>query len=136
MGVRSESISYTSDFFDQLHIFAVKLLSEGGAYADDTDQETVSSCNLLWGFEDGKRVRERRRGKGRGKGFLVGRERCFLEGEEVRWWGGGGGGEGKGVGKQGDRKGRGRSEIVTERELEEENKRHEQKTRMRMKLLD
>ncbi|ORY86037.1 tRNA synthetases class I, catalytic domain-domain-containing protein [Leucosporidium creatinivorum] len=41
LGVKADSTSYTSDYFDQLHIFCVQLIKQGDAYADDTEQELM-----------------------------------------------------------------------------------------------
>lgn len=42
LGIKADATSYTSDFFDQLHIYCVQMIKEGHAYADDTEQEKVS----------------------------------------------------------------------------------------------
>lgn len=47
LGVKGEKISYTSDYFDQLNMYCVKMIKDGNAYADDTDQETVRSFPFL-----------------------------------------------------------------------------------------
>ena len=41
MGIRPDTLSYTSDYFDYLYAMALRLIKEGHAYADDTDQETM-----------------------------------------------------------------------------------------------
>ena len=41
MGVKPDKLSYTSDYFDYLYDMCKRLISEGHAYADDTDQETM-----------------------------------------------------------------------------------------------
>lgn len=41
MGVRPDKISHTSDYFDELYDFCVRMLKDGKAYADDTDQLTM-----------------------------------------------------------------------------------------------
>ncbi|KIP08865.1 hypothetical protein PHLGIDRAFT_103677 [Phlebiopsis gigantea 11061_1 CR5-6] len=38
LDVHGDSISHTSDYFDQLYDLAVKIIKEGKAYADDTEQ--------------------------------------------------------------------------------------------------
>ncbi len=38
-----DRLFYASDFFPKLHDFAIKLISEGKAYVDDQDAETISS---------------------------------------------------------------------------------------------
>ncbi|KAH6658267.1 tRNA synthetases class I, catalytic domain-containing protein [Truncatella angustata] len=41
MGVKPDSLTYTSDYFDHLYDTCLKLIKEGHAYADDTDVETM-----------------------------------------------------------------------------------------------
>ncbi|KAL2197716.1 tRNA synthetases class I, catalytic domain-containing protein [Corynascus similis CBS 632.67] len=41
MGIKPDYVSYTSDYFDYLYEMCVRLIKEGHAYADDTDQETM-----------------------------------------------------------------------------------------------
>lgn len=41
MGIKPDTLSYTSDYFDYLYSMALRLIKEGHAYADDTDQETM-----------------------------------------------------------------------------------------------
>ncbi|EFX00299.1 glutamyl-tRNA synthetase [Grosmannia clavigera kw1407] len=41
MGIKADKLSYTSDYFDYLYDMALRIIKEGGAYADDTDQETM-----------------------------------------------------------------------------------------------
>ncbi|KIH92833.1 glutamyl-tRNA synthetase [Sporothrix brasiliensis 5110] len=41
MGIRPDTLSYTSDYFDYLYAMALRLIQEGHAYADDTDQDTM-----------------------------------------------------------------------------------------------
>ena len=41
MGIKPDVLSYTSDYFDYLYDMCVRLIKEGHAYADDTDQETM-----------------------------------------------------------------------------------------------
>lgn len=41
LGIKGDRVSYTSDYFDQLHIFCVQMIKDGKAYADDTEQEKV-----------------------------------------------------------------------------------------------
>ncbi|GFP55638.1 hypothetical protein ACSS6W_008989 [Trichoderma asperelloides] len=43
MGIKPDSLTYTSDYFDYLYDMCKKLISMGKAYADDTDQETMRS---------------------------------------------------------------------------------------------
>jgi len=42
MGITPDSVSYTSDYFQHLHDECVRIISEGLAYADDTDAETMA----------------------------------------------------------------------------------------------
>ncbi|KAK2764806.1 glutamyl-tRNA synthetase [Colletotrichum kahawae] len=41
VGITPDAVSYTSDYFDYLYETCVRLIKEGHAYADDTDQETM-----------------------------------------------------------------------------------------------
>lgn len=41
MGIKPDTLTYTSDYFDYLHDMCIRLIKEGHAYADDTDQETM-----------------------------------------------------------------------------------------------
>jgi len=41
MGIKPDVLSYTSDYFDYLYDMCIRLIKEGHAYADDTDQETM-----------------------------------------------------------------------------------------------
>ncbi|KAL2122239.1 hypothetical protein VTJ04DRAFT_2694 [Mycothermus thermophilus] len=41
MGIKPDFVTYTSDYFDYLYDMCVRLIKEGHAYADDTDQETM-----------------------------------------------------------------------------------------------
>ncbi|KAF1954127.1 glutamyl-tRNA synthetase [Byssothecium circinans] len=41
MGIKADSVSYTSDYFQQLYEMCVRMLKEGTAYADDTVQEQM-----------------------------------------------------------------------------------------------
>lgn len=41
MGITPDKLTYTSDYFDYLYDMCKRLISEGNAYADDTDQETM-----------------------------------------------------------------------------------------------
>lgn len=46
LGIKGDRVSYTSDYFDQLHIFCVQMIKNGKAYADDTEQEKVCSFDM------------------------------------------------------------------------------------------
>lgn len=37
LGIETQRLTYTSDYFEQLYKLAQKLISNGNAYADDTD---------------------------------------------------------------------------------------------------
>lgn len=50
--VHGDSISHTSDYFDQLYYLAVKIIKEGKAYADDTEQMQVQRLNLFLQEDD------------------------------------------------------------------------------------
>ncbi|KAM3548003.1 hypothetical protein ARSEF4850_009674 [Beauveria asiatica] len=39
LGIETQRLTYTSDYFEQLYELAKKLISDGNAYADDTDPE-------------------------------------------------------------------------------------------------
>ena len=41
LGIKGDALSYTSDHFDLLYDYAVKLIKQGDAYVDDTPQETM-----------------------------------------------------------------------------------------------
>ncbi|PYI12216.1 glutamyl-tRNA synthetase [Aspergillus sclerotiicarbonarius CBS 121057] len=41
MGIKPDRTSYTSDYFDELYEYGLKIIRQGDAYADDTDQETM-----------------------------------------------------------------------------------------------
>lgn len=41
IGVDSSVVSHTSDYFDQMYELAVKMIKDGKAYVDDTDQQTM-----------------------------------------------------------------------------------------------
>ncbi|CAG7935219.1 unnamed protein product [Penicillium olsonii] len=41
MGIHPDKVSYTSDYFNQLHDYCVKIIQSGNAYADDTDKVTM-----------------------------------------------------------------------------------------------
>ena len=46
LDIKSEVVTHTSDYFDQLYELAVKIIKEGKAYADDTEQMQVSDAFL------------------------------------------------------------------------------------------
>lgn len=41
MEIVGDTVSHSSDYFDLLADYAVKIIKEGNAYADDTDGATV-----------------------------------------------------------------------------------------------
>jgi glutamyl-tRNA synthetase len=41
IGIKPDRTSYTSDYFEKLYEYCVRMIKEGHAYADDTDQETM-----------------------------------------------------------------------------------------------
>ncbi|CAG8124601.1 unnamed protein product [Penicillium salamii] len=41
MGIKPNKMTYTSDYFDELFDYCVKIIKQGDAYADDTDKETM-----------------------------------------------------------------------------------------------
>ena len=41
MGIRPDKTSYTSDYFEELYQYCVRMLKEGTAYADNTEQMTM-----------------------------------------------------------------------------------------------
>ena len=41
MGIKPDKTSYTSDYFEELYQYCVRMLKEGKAYADDTEQQTM-----------------------------------------------------------------------------------------------
>ncbi|KAJ2714986.1 glutamate--tRNA ligase [Coemansia spiralis] len=41
LGIRADTVSHTSDYFATLYKYAVRLIEQGQAYVDDTDQETM-----------------------------------------------------------------------------------------------
>lgn len=56
MGIKPDKLSYTSDYFDYLYDMAIRMIKEGHAYADDTDQETMQKQR--WdGIESARRNR-------------------------------------------------------------------------------
>ena len=41
LNIKGNSISHTSDYFDQLYDLGIKIIESGNAYADDTEQAQV-----------------------------------------------------------------------------------------------
>jgi glutamyl-tRNA synthetase len=46
MGIKADTLTYTSDYFDYLYDMCKKLITMGKAYADDTDQETMRAQRM------------------------------------------------------------------------------------------
>ena len=46
MGIRPDKTSYTSDYFDELYEDCVRLIKEGKAFADDTDQKVMAEQRM------------------------------------------------------------------------------------------
>lgn len=46
MGIKPDTLTYTSDYFDYLYDMCKKLITMGKAYADDTDQETMRAQRM------------------------------------------------------------------------------------------
>jgi glutamyl-tRNA synthetase len=56
MGIVPDKVSFTSDYFDYLYEMCIRMIKEGHAYADDTDQETMRKQR--WdGIPSGRRER-------------------------------------------------------------------------------
>ncbi|RAH48477.1 glutamate--tRNA ligase GUS1 [Aspergillus brunneoviolaceus CBS 621.78] len=47
MGIKPDRLSYTSDYFDELYEYAIRIIKEGHAYADDTDKETMAEQRMV-----------------------------------------------------------------------------------------
>ena len=41
MGIRPDRTTYSSDYFEEMYQYCLKIIKAGNAYADDTDQETM-----------------------------------------------------------------------------------------------
>ncbi|PKI85171.1 glutamate--tRNA ligase [Malassezia vespertilionis] len=46
LGITSDTVTHTSDYFDLLHELAVRLIKENNAYADDTQQEEMRAQRM------------------------------------------------------------------------------------------
>lgn len=46
LGIKPDTISYTSDYFDQIDKYCTQIITAGKAYADDTDGETMSKQRM------------------------------------------------------------------------------------------
>ncbi|ORX57652.1 glutamyl-tRNA synthetase [Hesseltinella vesiculosa] len=71
IGVESNVVTHSSDYFDEMYQLALKLIKEGKAYADDTDQQTMrdqrmkkvaSKCRELPVEENLRRFEEMKNG--------------------------------------------------------------------------
>ena len=49
LDIRGDAVSHTSDYFDQLYELAIKMIKEGKAYADDTEQAEVCPLHSMHG---------------------------------------------------------------------------------------
>ncbi|PYH42724.1 glutamate--tRNA ligase GUS1 [Aspergillus saccharolyticus JOP 1030-1] len=47
MGIKPDRLSYTSDYFDLLYDYAIRIIKEGHAYADDTEKETMAEQRMV-----------------------------------------------------------------------------------------
>lgn len=41
MGIRPDKTSFTSDYFEELYLYCIKVIKDGNAYCDDTEQEKM-----------------------------------------------------------------------------------------------
>ncbi|KAL3462538.1 tRNA synthetases class I, catalytic domain-containing protein [Aspergillus heterothallicus] len=46
MGIRPDKTSFTSDYFDELYDYGLRIIKEGNAYADDTPQEIMATQRM------------------------------------------------------------------------------------------
>ncbi|KAL2787138.1 tRNA synthetases class I, catalytic domain-containing protein [Aspergillus keveii] len=46
MGIKPDRTSFTSDYFDELYEYGLRIIKEGNAYADDTDKETMQAQRM------------------------------------------------------------------------------------------
>jgi glutamyl-tRNA synthetase len=47
LGIKLDKTSYTSDHFQTLYEYCVRMMKEGNAYADDTDQKTMRDERMI-----------------------------------------------------------------------------------------
>ncbi|ELQ40878.1 glutamyl-tRNA synthetase [Pyricularia oryzae] len=80
MGIKADKFSYTSDYFQYLYEMCIRLIKEGNAYADDTDQETmkkerwdgIASKHRDMSIEETLRVfEEMKKGSDEGKRYCI-----------------------------------------------------------------
>lgn len=48
MDIKGDTISHTSDYFDQIYELAIKTIEAGKAYTDDTEQAQVSILGTVF----------------------------------------------------------------------------------------
>jgi glutamyl-tRNA synthetase len=80
MGIKPDKTSYTSDYLEDLYQYAIRMIKEGHAYADDTPQETmkhermegIASKNRDKSVEDNLAIFEEMK-----KGSEVGQANCI-----------------------------------------------------------
>lgn len=48
MDIKGDTISHTSDYFDQIYELAIKLIEANKAYTDDTEQAQVSTLGNVF----------------------------------------------------------------------------------------
>ena len=51
LDIRGDIVTHTSDYFDTLYDYAVKLIKSGKAYADDTEQKQVGGFGFFHSFK-------------------------------------------------------------------------------------
>ena len=80
MGIKSDKTTYTSDYFRELDDYCIRIIKDGNAYADDTDQETmraermdgIASKRRDASVEDNlKRFTEMKSGTGEGQRWCI-----------------------------------------------------------------
>jgi glutamyl-tRNA synthetase len=47
MGIKGDTISHTSDYFDEIYDLAIKMIETGKAYTDNTEQAQVRWSSIL-----------------------------------------------------------------------------------------
>lgn len=48
MAIKGDTISHTSDYFDQIYELAIKMIETGKAYTDDTEQTQVRTLRTVF----------------------------------------------------------------------------------------
>merc|ERR1712093_892270 len=69
VGIKPDKTSYTSDYLEDLYQYGIRMIKEGHAYADDTDQETMRAERM-----DG--IASKNRDKSMEEGSDIGRKYC------------------------------------------------------------